>query len=198
MANAQNVRSTASLPAVHPPKQLRIARAPRTPELPAPILSQQRPSGAYTSRPPPLVADRVRPSAPPAPSFHLEADEGDTISLRLEADEGDTIVRRFEPPRPAASRSLIAPTKEAHDMVRAAVEEALAPIRDRLDEIERDMLETIVRVAKTPPPVPVPAADPTSSADLATQRERRRLLVAMGGLIVINVATLLGVFSSLH
>jgi hypothetical protein len=160
-------------------------------------MSQQRPSGAYTSRPPSLVDNRARSSAPPDPSFHLEVDEGDTVSLRLEPDEGDTIVRRFEVPAPTATRSSFAPTKEAHDMVRAAVEEALAPIRDRLDELERGMLETIVRVAKTPPPAPLPAADATH-VDLASERRSRKILVAMGALIILNFATLLGVFSSLR
>jgi hypothetical protein len=102
----------------------------------------------------------------------------------------ETIVRVAKAPASTANRSPVAPTREAHDMVRAAVDEALAPVRSRLDELERGMLETIVRVAKAPV-----STDATLDAERARARERRQMMVAMGGLLVLNVATLLGVFA---
>jgi hypothetical protein len=74
--------------------------------------------------------------------------------VEVEGDEGDTIVRSYESMNAPPSRSSFAPTKEAHDMVRAAVVEALVPVRERMDDLERGMLETIVRVAKAPPSAP--------------------------------------------
>jgi hypothetical protein len=134
MANAQNLRPAALPPAVHPHKS-RIPLAPRAPEL-APLRMAPPPSSSTrTSRPPARVDD---------PWSSLP-------SIQVEGDEGDTIVRSFDSVPAPASRSSIAPTREAHDMVRAAVVEALGPIRDRMDDLERGMLETIVRVAKAPP-----------------------------------------------
>jgi hypothetical protein len=88
-------------------------------------------------------------------------------------------------------------------MVRAEVREALAPLRDRLDEIERSLLETIVRISKSSSAAP---ASPT--LDLAPEtrdmrsgllswlrasvgdRKRRLLMLALGAVVVAVVGTI--------
>jgi hypothetical protein len=143
-----------------------------------------------------LQIQRVsRTSEPPTP---LVDDRWSSVpSLRVEPDEGDTILfKRSDAPPPIVNRSPAIATKEAHDMVRTAVEEALAPVRDRLEELEKGMLRILVQVAKVPAP-----ADATSNTDQARERERRQLmgvLIVMGGLIVVDVAALVGVLASYH
>jgi hypothetical protein len=101
----------------------------------------------------------------------------------------ETIARVAKAVSSTANRSPIAPTREAHDMLRAAVEEALAPVRDRLDELDRGTLEIISRVAKPP------SADAALHVDRARERERRQMMALMAGLFVVNVATLVGVLA---
>jgi hypothetical protein len=61
------------------------------------------------------------------------------------------------------------------------VEEAVAPLRERLDELERTMLETIVRLAKTP----ASPADAASSAVQVDERRRRQVMIAIGAVLVV-------------
>jgi hypothetical protein len=111
----------------------------------------------------------------------------------LERGMLETIVRVAKAPASTANRSPLAPTREAHDMVRSAVEEALAPLRNRLDELGRGVAETIARVATASA-----SADAAVHDDRAGERERRRIMVVMAGLIVLNVATLLAVLAHGH
>jgi hypothetical protein len=88
-----------------------------------------------------------------------------------------------------AQRSPALPLRETHDMLRATVEEALAPLRNRQDDLERGMLEAFARIAHAP------VADAKPDADRAGERERGRILFVMAALVVVNVATLVGVFA---
>jgi hypothetical protein len=90
-------------------------------------------------------------------------------------------------------------------MVRAEVEEALAPLRDRLDELERTMLETIVRLASptstaSPPPrvaLAPPSEDAASVyAAQSGDRRRRRVILALGGAVVIGLGALFALLAS--
>jgi hypothetical protein len=74
-------------------------------------------------------------------------------------------------------------------MLRAAVEDALAPLRDRLDHLERGMDEAIARVAAAPP------SEDAALRDRAAERERRQVMTLMAGLVVLNLATLLAVLA---
>jgi hypothetical protein len=89
-------------------------------------------------------------------------------------------------------------------MVRAEVQEALAPLCDRLDELERSMLETIVRLAAHSPTASAPPSHP--SLDLTPEpfdvrsgllswvraggRKRRLLLLALGVSLAIGFIAL--------
>jgi hypothetical protein len=223
MANAQNMRSAALPPAVHPHRS-RIPLAPKAPDVAPLRVAPPPPSGTRTSRPP----------------AHVDDPWSSVPSVQIEADEGDTIVRSYDSVPVPASRSPISPTREAHDMVRAAVVEALGPVRERMDDLERGMLETIVRVAKAPPstasrsPIATREAhdmmrlaveeavaplrsrldelergmhetiarvvNATASDDAALRtdrggRERRLIMLLVAGLLVLNVATLFGVLT---
>jgi hypothetical protein len=130
-------------------------------------------------------------------------------------EEGETLVKRLSSVPPAAKRSLIPPRVEA-DTMRAAVEAALAPVRDRMDELERGMLEAIVRVAKGPASTNRTPIAPTAEAQDVLRalveealapvcdrmdelergmRGRRSIVVVMCGIILVNVATLVGVLT---
>jgi hypothetical protein len=58
-------------------------------------------------------------------------------------------------------------------MVTAAVDEALAPLRARLDDIEQSMLETIVRLSSSTPAPPVSPRSETQPPGAATQPPTR-------------------------
>jgi hypothetical protein len=95
-------------------------------------------------------------------------------------------------------------------MVRAEVQEALAPLRDRLDELERSMLETIVRVASHSSPASAapspPSLDPTLEAyDLrsrllswvrAGDRKRRLIVLALGVSVAVGIVTFFAMLAS--
>jgi hypothetical protein len=93
-------------------------------------------------------------------------------------------------------------------MVRAEVEEALAPLRDRLDELERSMLETIVRVAShspasaTPsPPSLDPSPEPYVRSGLlswvrAGDRQRRLLVLALGVSVTVGIVAFFALMAS--
>jgi hypothetical protein len=66
--------------------------------------------------------------------------------------------------------------EDTRDIVRAEVQEALAPLRDRLDELERSMLETIVRVASKSSTVSAAPSSPTTDLALEPRDIRSRLL----------------------
>jgi hypothetical protein len=72
------------------------------------------------------------------------------------------------------------------------VEEAVAPLRERLDELERTMLEAIVRLAKTP----ASPADATVSALKDDERRRRQLMIATGVVLFLGILMLFGMLAS--
>jgi hypothetical protein len=72
------------------------------------------------------------------------------------------------------------------------VEEAVAPLRERLDELERTMLETIVRLGKA---TASPADGPASTAQ-GDPRRQRQLTIAMGAVLVLNIVMLFGMLAS--
>jgi hypothetical protein len=95
------------------------------------------------------------------------------------------------PPPVPSNRSAVAPREDARDVVRV-VEEAIAPLRERVDELERTMLETIVRLAKTP----ASPTDATLSAQQVAERKRRQALIAIGVVIVLGIVMLFGMLAS--
>jgi hypothetical protein len=122
MVNAQNGHLGVLPPPRHPPEL--PTRPPSKPPMPPPLKtvpSASRPSAAPASAATPARSSVAPVSQPPRPSG----------------------IRSAPPPLP--SRPVGG--EDTRDMVRAEVQEALAPLRDRLDELERSMLETIVRVA---------------------------------------------------
>jgi len=163
MANAQNLRSAALPPAVH----LHPSRI------------------SYVSR-------THEPSLPP------DDDPWSCVpSVQPDSDEGETIVRtmatlvQLKAPASTPSPLPTAPAREAQDTMRAAVEEALAPLRHRLDELERNMFEVVARIAAARP-----LDDAALHAERAGDRQRRLILALTAGLVVLNAATLLGVLLS--
>jgi hypothetical protein len=72
------------------------------------------------------------------------------------------------------------------------VEEAVAPLRERLDELERTMLETIVRIGKGP----ASPADAPASAAQGDPRRQRQLTIAIGAVVVLNIVMLFGMLAS--
>jgi hypothetical protein len=168
MANA-NGQSAALPPAMHPP-QLQRPPTPKTPVPPAAKTLPPRPAGTPASRPPPLPGDRRRSSGPPLPSYRLGPEESGSIIKDVDLREED-----------------------ADDRVRVAVEAALAPLRERVDELERTMLETIVRLAKTPTSL---ADDGAPDARQADERRRRQVKIVIAGAIALGLAILFGMLAS--
>src|SRR5579859_2522211 len=151
MANMQNGHSAVLPPPRHPPEL--PTRPASRPPVPPPL---------KTAPPPPS-----RPSAAPAAA----------------AAARPSVVPASQPPRPSGVRSSPPPlptraagAEDTRDMVRAEVKEALAPLRDRLDELERSMLETIVRVASKSSTVSAAPSSPTVDLALEPQDIRSRLL----------------------
>jgi hypothetical protein len=88
-------------------------------------------------------------------------------------------------------------------MVRAEVQEALVPLRDRLDELERSMLETIVRIASKSQAASAAPSSPGVDLTPEPQDLRSRLLswVQAGGqkrrllVLALGVSLAIGFFA---
>jgi hypothetical protein len=164
MANAHNGHAAVSPHAAIQPK----LQTPPKPSAPQAASRAPTPTSVVppAPQPPRLSSDRPRSSASPVPPRPLGANESGAIAKHVDG-----------PPPSALARS-----DDARALVRAAVDEAVAPLRDRLDELERTMLETILRLSgsaaaprapsrvetpvkaparTTPPPLP---AQPASAA----------------------------------
>jgi hypothetical protein len=79
----------------------------------------------------------------------------------------------------------------------------VAPLRDRLDELERTMLETIVRLASPSSASPSPRGDALPTPGGAATRflalfgdRRRRVMLALGGILVLGIGTLFAMLAS--
>jgi hypothetical protein len=153
MAYAHNGQSAALPPA---PRQTNL-------QTPASALRTAPPSSAPATQPPRPSSERLRSWVPPVPSWRLGAEESGTVNKGVEAGNATRV------PVPSGL------SDDVRAMLRAAIEEAVTPLRDRLDELEKTMLETIVRLSASsattsvplPPPLnrrrPVEAARPARS-----------------------------------
>jgi hypothetical protein len=80
------------------------------------------------------------------------------------------------------------------DVLRSEVEEAVAPLRERLDELEQTMLKAIVRLS-SPPSTDSPPARWWSVAQMSDQT-RRQLIVAVAGGVLLGVGMLSALLAS--